>query len=131
MPGTNRDVTITGTVKSTATIAPIITGAQIITNTYPIDKTLGTLDLFTADGSTGLVSGDSVATSDVVYKLQDGAWKQYFIYNDGFSGDIDPIQWQTPGSIANQAGVTVSAGEALLLIRRGDSFEWKPTKPTL
>jgi uncharacterized protein (TIGR02597 family) len=129
--GTNRDVTITGTVKSTATIAPIIAGAQIITNTYPIDKTLDTLGLNTGNSSTGLVSGDSVATSDVVYKLENGAWKQYFIYNDGFGGDIDPIQWQTPGSVANQAGVTVSAGEALLLIRRGTAFDWKPSKPTL
>ena len=130
-PGANRDVTIVGTVKSTATIAPIITGAQIITNTYPIDKTLGTLDLNTGNASTGLVSGDSVATSDVLYKLENGAWKQYFIYNDGFNGEIDPIQWQTPGSVADQGGVAVSAGEALLLIRRGASFEWKPTKPTL
>ena len=131
LPGINKDVTIVGTVKSTSTIAPMITGAQIITNPYPIDKTLGSLGLYTGDVATGLKSGDQVTTADVVYKLVDGVWKQYFVYDDGNAGEVDPIQWQTPGNFADQQNISVAAGEALLLIRRGQQFEWKPAKPTL
>jgi uncharacterized protein (TIGR02597 family) len=127
--GSNRTVTITGAVKSTATIAPLPTGAQIITNPYPTDKTLGTLNLRTGSSSTGLVEGDSVNNSDIIYKLDNGVWKQYFVYNDGSGGEIDPVMWQTPGSNLDQSGVAVSAGEALLLIRRGTAFNWSPEKP--
>ena len=129
--GSNRTVTVTGTVKTTATISPLLNGAQIITNPYPTDKTLGTLNLRTGNSSTGLVEGDSVNNSDVIYNLDNGAWKQYFVYNDGFGGEIDPVQWQTPGSGVDQSGVAVSAGEALLLIRRGSAFNWSPEKPNL
>ena len=131
LAGANKDVTIMGTVKSTSTIAPIITGAQIITNPYPIDKTLGSLELYTGNVATGLKSGDQVSTADVVYKLVDGVWKQYFVYDDGNAGEVDPIQWQTPGNFADQQNVSVAAGEALLLVRRGQQFDWKPTKPNL
>jgi hypothetical protein len=111
----------------------LLNGAQIITNPYPTDKTLATLKLKDPSGDTskGMVEGDSVNNADVIYKLTNGAWKQYFVYNDGFGGEIDPIQWQTPGSGADQGGTVVSAGEALLLIRKGSAFNWLPEKPTL
>jgi len=131
--GSDKNVTVTGSVKSTPTISPLLNGAQIITNPYPTDKTLATLKLKDPNGNsaTGMVEGDSVTNADVIYKLTDGSWKQYFVYNDGFGGEIDPIQWQTPGSGVDQGGTVVSAGEALLLIRRGSAFNWSPEKPNL
>jgi hypothetical protein len=128
-PGVNTTATITGSVKSTPSFVPFINGAQIVTNPYPVDKTLGTLGLKTGNSGTGLVEGDSTATSDVVYKLDNGTWKQFFVYNDGFNGDIDPVDWQTPGSNSSQANVVVSAGEALLIVRRGSSFTWSVVGP--
>lgn len=127
--GTDRSAIITGVVKSTPSFVPFINGAQIVTNPYPVDKTLGTLGLKTGNSATGLLEGDSNANSDVVYKLDNGTWKQYFIYNDGFNGEIDPVDWQTPGSNVSQASVTVSAGEALLIIRKGTSFTWNIAGP--
>jgi len=129
--GSNKDVTITGQVKSTPSFVPFLAGAQIITNPYPVDKTLGTIGLRTGNSSTGLVEGDSLSTSDVVYKLENGVWKQYFIYNDGADGAIDPIQWQTIGSGADQSSVSISAGEALLVIRKASAFNWQPGLPSL
>ncbi|NBV84182.1 hypothetical protein EBR57_08705 [bacterium] len=127
--GSDKSATITGIVKSTPSFVPFINGVQIVTNPYPVDKTLGTLGLKTGNSNTGLVEGDSTANSDVVYKLDNGAWRQYFVYNDGFNGDIDPVDWQTPGSVSSQAGVIVSAGEALLIVRRGNSFTWNVAGP--
>lgn len=128
-PGSNTTVTITGQVKATPSFVPFINGSQIVTNPYPVDKTLGTLGLKTGDPATGLVEGDSISNSDVVYKLENGVWKQYFIYNDGFNGEIDPVDWQTPGSPSSQANVVVGAGEALLIARRGAQFSWNITGP--
>ena len=127
--GSDTSATITGVVKSTPSFVPFINGVQIVTNPYPVDKTLGTLGLETGNSETGLVEGDSTATSDVVYKLDNGIWKQYFVYNDGFNGEIDPVDWQTPGSNSSQAGVVVSAGEALLIVRRGNAFSWNVAGP--
>jgi uncharacterized protein (TIGR02597 family) len=123
-PGSNRTVTITGQVKATPSFVPFTNGSQIITNPYPVDKTLETLGLKTGNSSTGLLEGNSLNNSDIVYKLENGDRKQYFVYNEGFSGEIDPIQWQTPGSYGNQGNVTVSTGEALLIVRRGSQFSW-------
>jgi len=128
-PGSSTTVTITGQVKATPSFVPFINGSQIITNPYPVDKTLGTLGLKTGNSATGLVEGDSISNSDVVYKLENGVWKQYFIYNDGFNGEIDPVDWQTPGSPTSQANVVVAAGEALLIARRGSQFSWNINGP--
>lgn len=128
-PGSNTTVTIVGQVKATPSYVPFINGSQIVTNPYPVDKTLGTLGLKTGNSATGLVEGDSISNSDVVYKLDNGVWKQYFIYNDGFNGEIDPVDWQTPGSPISQANVVVAAGEALLIARRGSQFSWNITGP--
>jgi uncharacterized protein (TIGR02597 family) len=124
--GSDRSVIITGTVKKTPSFVPFIGGAQIVTNPYPVDKTLNTLGLRTGDSSTGLLEGDSISSSDVVWKLNNGIWTQYFFYNDG----LEVPQWVTAGSPADQGGVAVSAGEALLVIRKGVSgFTWNPLPP--
>lgn len=128
-PGAGKTVTITGQVKATQSFVPFINGAQIVTNPYPVDKTLNTLGLKTGNPATGLLEGDSVNTSDLVYKLESGTWKTYFVYNDGFNGEIDPVAWQTTGSGADQGNVVVEAGEALLIVRRGNQFSWNVAAP--
>jgi len=127
--GSDKSVTLIGEVKSTQSFVPFINGAQIITNPYPVDKTLDTIGLKNGDPTKGLVQGDSISASDVVWKLDNGVWKQYFVYDDGASGEIDPIQWQTVGSMVNQGSVPVAAGEALLVIRKGATFEWNVAPP--
>ena len=106
-------------------------GSQIITNPYPVAKSLDALGLKTGNETTGLREGNSDLTADVVWKLDNGTWKQFFVYNDGFGGDGEPIAWNTAGSSADQGGIQVDAGEAVLVIRKAGAFNWQPVKPNL
>ena len=129
--GSNKEVTISGSVKGSSSYVPLITGSQIITNPYPVAKSLNALGLKTGNEATGLREGNSDLTADVLWKLDNGTWKQYYIYNDGFGGDGDPIAWNTPGNGADQGVVEIAAGEAVFVIRKAGLFTWQPVKPNL
>ena len=129
--GSAKDVTITGTVRSNPSYVPFITGTQIITNPYPVDRTLASLGLKTGDERTGLREGANGDSADLIWKISNGTWQPFYVYNDGFGGDGDPIAWTTPGSSVDQGSVQIAAGEALLVIRKANAFNWTPTKPTM
>jgi len=129
--GSAKEVTITGYVKNSSSYVPLITGSQIITNPYPVAKSLTDLGLKTGSEATGLREGTSELTADVLWKLDNGTWKQYYVYNDGFGGDGDPIAWSTAGTSLDQGNVQIAAGEAVLVVRKAGSFTWQPVKPNL
>lgn len=126
--GPSKTVTVTGSVKVTPSFVPFTQGVQIVTNPQPVALSLTSMNLKTGNSATGLLEGNDVSTSDVVYKLNNGTWIPYFVYNDGFGGEIDPIQWATPGSNDDQGAVQVQPGEALLIVKRNSSpVTWSPS----
>jgi len=120
---------IAGTVKSTDAKIPVAAGMQMVTNPWPTPMTFSQLGLKTTDGDVakGLQQGPSVAESDVVYRLENGVWQQYYIYDDQVG--FDPVSWNKLGSVDDQANTQIGVGEAILIKRvASQAFEWKPSK---
>jgi len=119
---------ITGAVKDTPANVPMFNGMQIVTNPWPTAMTLEQLGLRTGNINSGLLQGDSVGQSDVVYRIEGGNWVQYYIYDDQVG--FDPIQWvKLGGGSADQGSTLINPGEAILVQRKASaSFAWAPAK---
>jgi len=126
--GTTVGTLVTGTVKDSPANIPMFNGMQIVTNPWPTSMTLEQLGLRTGNSSTGLQQGDSVGTSDVVYRIEGGNWVQYYIYDDQVG--FDPIQWvKLGGGSSDQGSTLINPGEAILVQRKAsNSFAWAPAK---
>jgi uncharacterized protein (TIGR02597 family) len=118
---------VTGTVKSTQAKIPVVAGMQIVTNPWPTPMTFAQLGLQTGNEATGLKQAPSVGEADVIYRLENGEWKQYFIYDDQIG--FDPVQWTKLGDIADPSSTQIGVGEAILIKRvTPQSFAWSPAK---
>jgi len=118
---------VAGQVKTTNAKIPVLNGMQIVSNPWPTPMTFAQLGLQTGSESTGLKQGPSVSDADVVYRLENGKWEQYFIFDDQVG--FDPIQWSKLGSIADQSTTQIGVGEAILIKRiSNQSLEWQPSK---
>ena len=118
---------VTGTVKSTQAKIPVATGMQIVTNPWPTPMTFAQLGLQTGNVATGLKQAPSVGEADVIYRLENGEWNQYFVYDDQVG--FDPVQWTKLGDIADPSSTQIGVGEAFLIKRVApQSFAWSPAK---
>ena len=118
---------VTGTVKSTQAKIPVATGMQIVTNPWPTPMTFTQLGIQTGSVATGLKQGPSVGEADVIYRLENGEWKQYFIYDDQIG--FDPVKWKKLGDTADPSNIQIGVGEAILIKRVApQSFAWSPAK---
>jgi len=118
---------VAGTVKSTQAKIPVVAGMQIVTNPWPTPMTFAQLGLQTGNVATGLKQAPAVSEADVIYRLENGEWKQYFIYDDQVG--FDPVQWSKLGDTADPSNTQIGVGEAILIKRVAtQSFAWSPAK---
>jgi uncharacterized protein (TIGR02597 family) len=102
---------------------------SIVNNPYPLNSvTLGNSGLYTGSTSTGLLSGSTASTSDLVSFINPntGALSSYF-YNSKPSVN----HWQT--GISDATNTVIPDGTAVMITRRigGSSFTWYVPQPTM
>lgn len=112
---------LNGTVKSGQTAIPIVVGDNYVGNVYPSNLTLAGSNLYTGNGSTGLVGGDS-ATADQAMIWNGTAFDIYYYQTSGAGG----TGWRKLGDSATDAGQTIiSQGSGFLIKRRNSgAFNW-------
>lgn len=103
--GDNIDLTVLGAVPTTA-LQVLVSGrsSTFLANTFPAELLLGETGLQTLPNWR---TGEDLTTADLVYLLQDGAWKPFF--HNGSN-------WQSIDS-SNSDTQSISIGSGLLVVR--------------
>ncbi|HKP03606.1 MAG TPA: TIGR02597 family protein [Chthoniobacterales bacterium] len=117
----NLSFVLNGTVKSGQTSIPIVVGDNYVGNVYPSNLTLAGSNLYTGNGATGLIGGDS-STADQVMLWNGTAFDIYYYQTSGGGG----TGWRKVGDSSTDAGQTVIAqGSGFVIKRRnGGAFNW-------
>jgi hypothetical protein len=119
-------ITVAGSVKSNASRTAILPGFNLVSLSFPVDKSLSELGLYTSDDSTGLTGGSSLADPnlDRLYSLDDaGEFVMYYYYIPARGGSA---HWRKLGSTDNQDDTVIKAGSAIIVMRQTASnrFDW-------
>jgi hypothetical protein len=119
----DRNLYLNGTVKTGVTVAPIEPGYNLVGTLKSLSNlTLGTLNIYTGNQTTGLASGGNTADSDTLLVVQrDGTAATYFYYKDnsGNQGWLD-------ANYNPSANVPINSGSAFFVRRlaANGSFNW-------
>jgi len=119
----DRNLYLCGPVKTGVTVAPVEPGYNLVGTLKSLSNlTLGTLNIYTGDPTTGLASGGNTADSDTLLVVQpDGTTATYFYYKDtlGNQGWLD-------ANYNSSANVVINAGSAFFVSRLTGNgpFNW-------
>jgi uncharacterized protein (TIGR02597 family) len=122
-------VTLTGSVKTSPAMTPIVKGFNLISMSFPVDTTLKDIGLYTEDEATGMKPG-STSEADRIYLLNSaGAFEIYYFQNAPFFAGGDG--WRVLGDISTDAeGTVINAGQSIVLKRNSDNeFVWNKAVP--
>jgi uncharacterized protein (TIGR02597 family) len=119
------NVVLLGAVKIGQCSIPIVSGINILGNTYAAPITLQSSLLFTGNSTTGLVSGDEASTSDQVL-LWNGTGYSTFYYQTAPPA-AGGTGWRSSSNVfADAGGTSIPVGSALIVKRtNGAAFDWK------
>jgi hypothetical protein len=103
----DRSLYVCGTTKTGVTVAPVEPGYNLVGTLKNLTNlTLGALNIYTGDPTTGLASGGNTAGSDTLLVVQaDGTTSTYFYYKDtsGNQGWLD-ANYNPSGNVLINAG---------------------------